>query len=58
MQYNIICHLSKELTFNKNLNNTLILSGQIGGLSLFALDAVTMCQIKLNIFHSFIYLLT
>lgn len=44
MQYNIIFHLSKELICNKNLNNSLILSGQLGGLSLSALDAITMLR--------------
>lgn len=44
MQYNIIFHLSKELICSKNLNNSLILSGQLGGLSLFALAAITMLR--------------
>lgn len=44
MQYNIIFHLSKGLICNKNLNNSLILSGQLRGLSLFALDAITMLR--------------
>lgn len=34
-----------SLTFNKNLNYSLIFSGQIGGLSLFALDAITMLRL-------------